>query len=649
MVAQTEILLKISADSRKATKEIKKVSKNMKALDLGARRLTGVFAGVFAGRAIISGIGTLISESKELENSLIGLSSVAQNTGQDVSFITDAAKELASDGLIPLSQVSNSLKNLLATGLDAQKSIDVFKALRQSAAFNRQGQLSLGEAIQGAAEGLKNDLSIKVDNAGITKNLSNIQKEYAASIGKTIGQLTNAEKTQAKYVGILKEAKVFQGDYNRLLDTFSGATSKAEGSTKFLRAELGNIVTQSPAVIEFVQAFSGGIQDLTKTIKENGPALSASLSGIVDTLLTTPTKFWLDVFSKGAKTAGNVSSIKDEIKKLKEETNALQKELNDNKGSIIFNSFIGRSAQVSKELADKIGLLAEKQKILNDVEKSKQIKETEKRKIDTENSFEVLQQRAINEKLKEIRLQQEEERKNIESLKKDESNLQGQEKIDNIQKQIDAENEILRLDQEAKKASKTKNQKELADLDRKDGLRSLNEKKKIADQELALEKQKIANRRSTFATIATLASSENSTLAAIGKAAGLVQIAIDTPIAVSKALAAFPPPFNFAAAGLVGTAMAAQAAKLAGISGFQDGGVLGGATTTGDKILFRGNAGEAILNKQQGSEVVNKLDERSELIEVLREFVSAPISVNIDGQEIARAVRNEQINGFQLL
>ena len=45
----------------------------------------------------------------------------------------------------------------------------------------------MGEAIKSAAEGIKNENSILVDNAGVTKNLSVIWDEYAASIGNIMG------------------------------------------------------------------------------------------------------------------------------------------------------------------------------------------------------------------------------------------------------------------------------------------------------------------------------------------------------------------------------------------------------------------------------------------------------------------------------
>lgn len=50
---------------------------------------------------------------------------------------------------------------------------------KDSAAFGRQSSLSLGEAVKSATEGIKNENSILVDNAGVTKNVSMMWEEYA--------------------------------------------------------------------------------------------------------------------------------------------------------------------------------------------------------------------------------------------------------------------------------------------------------------------------------------------------------------------------------------------------------------------------------------------------------------------------------------
>lgn len=89
--------------------------------------------------------------------------------------------------------------------------------------------------------------------------------------------------------------------------------------------------------------------------------------------------------------------------------------------------------------------------------------------------------------------------------------------------------------------------------------------KQLTDAKKKEEQARQANFRSSLNTIASLADSGNSTLATIGKAAAITTATIDGIVAVQKALASAPPPFNFALAGLVGAATAANVAKIAGV------------------------------------------------------------------------------------
>lgn len=75
-----------------------------------------------------------------------------------------------------------------------------------------------------------------------------------------------------------------------------------------------------------------------------------------------------------------------------------------------------------------------------------------------------------------------------------------------------------------------------------------------------------------FGSLATLQSSSNKKIAAIGKAAAITQATIDGVLAVQKALASAPPPYNYALAAAVGVAAAANVAKIAG---FEEGGYTG--------------------------------------------------------------------------
>jgi len=74
--------------------------------------------------------------------------------------------------------------------------------------------------------------------------------------------------------------------------------------------------------------------------------------------------------------------------------------------------------------------------------------------------------------------------------------------------------------------------------------------------------------------------------------------------------AAMPFPANIAAiASIVATIVSTFASILSAVGAFADGGVVGGNSYTGDKLLARVNSGELILNQRQQRNVNNMLDE----------------------------------------
>lgn len=176
--------------------------------------------------------------------------------------------------------------------------------------------------------------------------------------------------------------------------------------------------------------------------------------------------------------------------------------------------------------------------------------------------------------------------------------------------QLKQENdEQLRLAEEAKIQESLQRKQEIKDnADRTAFTKEQQYQAKLLGIELKknedlkkLDEARVAARASSLNTIATLQSANNSTLAAIGKAAGITQIAIDTPVAISKALAAFPPPFNFAAAGLVGAAMAAQAARIAGVP-LAEGGIVKATSGGMPAIIGEGGQDEAVIPLDRAGE-----------------------------------------------
>lgn len=142
-------------------------------------------------------------------------------------------------------------------------------------------------------------------------------------------------------------------------------------------------------------------------------------------------------------------------------------------------------------------------------------------------------------------------------------------------------------------------------------IQSMRDQDVISEQQAAMLKaqynnqvqtERLANTQTFFGTLAQLSQSSNHELAAIGKAAAMAQATIDGVLAVQKALAAYPPPFNFIMAGAVGVVAAANVAQISGIK-FADGGyVTGPGGPRDDRVSAQLSHGEFVINAKATSQ-----------------------------------------------
>jgi hypothetical protein len=154
---------------------------------------------------------------------------------------------------------------------------------------------------------------------------------------------------------------------------------------------------------------------------------------------------------------------------------------------------------------------------------------------------------------------------------------------------------------------------------------------------------------------ASLASSGNKTLAAIGKTFGLLQIAQKTPTAVANSYEfgtrVGGPILGAVFGGVAGAAMAAQAAQLAGVKGFATGGVIGGfqgSTLGSDNQIATVRKGEMVLSGNEQKNMFGALQSGNlgGGNEALMAALSQPIIIQVDNREIARANRTAIQEGF---
>lgn len=282
--AQLDDFKKAFADT---SKTVSKFGAEFEGVATRAAAVGSFFGTIAAGiaRSIAAGLGRAVSDavslSAQFSNALIGLSSVARAFGVDVDAAKNAARQLSADGLMPLKDSAAGLKNLLASGFNLDQSVQLMNAFKDSAAFGRQGALSFGDAIRSATEGVKNGNSILVDNAGVTKNLSQILKEAGFSAQDLSRASTDAGVRMALFNGILKETRAQTGDAERLTMTYTGQVSRLSTAYNSVLATMGAAITENKSVALAIKAVGDVFADLNTKLVTNRNAFNLVSDGVV--------------------------------------------------------------------------------------------------------------------------------------------------------------------------------------------------------------------------------------------------------------------------------------------------------------------------------------------------------------------------------
>lgn len=273
-----------------------------------------------AGQVIAFG-KSAVDAASQMSNALVGLQSVL--TGQKKSF-SEAKTFIDSyiaDGLIPATNAVAAYKNLATRGFSTTEIEKLMLVMKDSAAFNRQAVFSMGEAVQKATEGLRNENSLLTDSVGVQKNVAKMWETYAKSIGKATTALTLAEKRQAEINGFTEEAKFFMGDAAKVAQTYSGKVAGMSASFLNFRVALGNaIIPAIAAIIPYVTQLINWLTTLANTFGQ----VMAAIFGkqVVDTSkkAADEQEKLADATAKTEKAAKGSLAAFDEINVLSQQT-----------------------------------------------------------------------------------------------------------------------------------------------------------------------------------------------------------------------------------------------------------------------------------------------------------------------------------------
>ena len=225
------------------------------------KKIGAVVAAAFAVEKAVEFGKAAVKAASDAQAAWTGLNSIVEGTGNNFDVAHSFLTKFTQDGLVGIEDAATAYKNLLSRGYDTTQIESVMTALKDSAAFGRQSSYSLTQAIVSATEGLKNENSILVDNAGVTKNVAKMWDEYAASIGTTANNLTQQQKIQAEVNGILTETRFQAGDAATYTQTFAGKVQVLQGAFSSMQIAIGKVV--APIVGLFIPAITSAINVVT--------------------------------------------------------------------------------------------------------------------------------------------------------------------------------------------------------------------------------------------------------------------------------------------------------------------------------------------------------------------------------------------------
>lgn len=395
--------------------------------------------------------------------------------------------------------------------------------------------------------------------------------------------------------------------------------------------------------------------------------LEANINSVVNTFVQD----WLPTINRATnalndflnpKEVSALDAVNQEISKTRVRLNELI-DLRDKTGAVGFITSFFRAGKAEKELLDDLKAQEKEikrllkiratllktpeptddakgvaEKVKTEQAKASQIidEAAQKRAIKTQ---ELLAQQLVAEEealLRSAQLQRELSAEELERL--------GQLEQEKINIKFDARQAELQLIQNE--------EDKIAKLNQLNTKRELERIKTAQKTKKDIRQQELKDEQTFFNLAKSLSQSENKSLAAIGKAAGLLQIAQATPPAIASSFnfgsRIGGPPLGFAFAGIAAAAQAAQAAQLAK---FENGGFVGASLSTGDRNIIRVNNDEAVLNTRQQREFMRLANGSGgqgggEMVEKIDELINAvnaqPVSIQVDGRELIRVMRNEQ-------
>lgn len=270
---------RLKEEQKKAAEAAREHEKAVAELRQGLTQVSMVAAA--AAVAISAAAKAGLDAYKQQTAAFSGLRSAAEKTGESFQEAQAAAEALASDGLISVLNASKALQAYLVSGFSLEEAKELIQISKDAAVYNRQAGLSIGEAVERMADGIRMGNSVLSDAAGITKNLSQILKEQGKSEQDLQRIQSDASVRQALLNGLRAEGAIFAGNAAKAAKEYAGSEAEAANAAFRAKAAFGEAL--APAVQQVMEATTSLLGKIADWIEVN-PELARTIVMVTGSL-----------------------------------------------------------------------------------------------------------------------------------------------------------------------------------------------------------------------------------------------------------------------------------------------------------------------------------------------------------------------------
>jgi len=249
-----------------ASGNIKKVEKSFLGLKSNADSLSGLLKGAFSAAAIkatyeVSKLGAKANDTED------AFKSMTAGLGVDSNKLLTDLKKVSGGTIKDVDLMKQSNQALMLMGGDIADKLPGMMEIARAAAKSTGKDVDM--MFESLVSGMGRQSKMLLDNLGINIDVEKVNEKYALSLGKTVNQLTEAEKKQAFYNATLKAGQTIVKNAGTLTNNNADGYAKLETAMSNAGIATGKFLDSfvQPSLKGFTEV-AQGLQTMTEKLKK---------------------------------------------------------------------------------------------------------------------------------------------------------------------------------------------------------------------------------------------------------------------------------------------------------------------------------------------------------------------------------------------